>query len=155
MVPSGLGSRRSFCDQEMLTDKQIEKLNDPAFAANLKMLAPPSVEKVWVTDNVFLQMHPKHIKAGMAANNLMHIEPDGRVRSMAIYEGTVGNLLTEAPEEIWQKVLARHSDPFVVRELSAIKTSQDWVTAARRIDWHFATKEDRIRISKRQEYTYH
>ncbi|MFI6995754.1 hypothetical protein [Nonomuraea wenchangensis] len=84
---------------------------------------------------------------------MLQVEPDGEVRAMPIYEGTVGNLLTEDAGTLWERVQERWSDPFVVETLSAVRSMQDWAEAARRLDHHFGTDEVRRRIDRRPPYT--
>jgi hypothetical protein len=81
------------------------------------------------------------------------VEPDGEVRAIPIYEGTVGNLLTEDVGALWEHVKERWSDPFVVEALSAVRSMEDWAEATRRIDYHFGTDEVRRRINRRPTYS--
>ena len=148
VVPAGLASRPDFARRELLTDSQTEKMMSPEFAAHLRGLAPAGVE-VGLSDNRFLQMHPGDEKHEVAGGQLVQIEPDGRVRGMAIYEGSVGNLLEETAEVILERVRRRPSHPFVVEKLLPVVNSQDWAAATRDIDWFFATEDDRARISRR------
>jgi MoaA/NifB/PqqE/SkfB family radical SAM enzyme len=151
-VPSGLASRESYAALELLSDEQLARLDDREFAARLQALAP-SVAQVIVAANLGLQMHPDLIASGKALVHNMHIDPDGQVRAMAIYEGTVGDILEEDPEVLWRRAQERRRDPFVLRELSAVRTMKDWATAARNIDRHFASSAELVRISRRKEYT--
>ncbi|MFI6318931.1 radical SAM protein [Nonomuraea sp. NPDC050556] len=144
-VPGGLASRPGF---ELLTDEQLALLNDAELGDRLRALAPPTVV-VSTTDNRILQMHPTLVARGFVANTLQ-IEPDGEVRAMPIYEGTVGNILHDAPEVLWERATARWSDPFVVDALSSAYSMRDWAEAARRIDYHFGTDAVRARIDRRQ-----
>jgi MoaA/NifB/PqqE/SkfB family radical SAM enzyme len=150
-VPSGLANREGYAELELLSDEQMAVLRDPEFAARLKARAP-AVARISVSDNLCLQMHPDHIAAGKASVGVMQIEPDGHVRAMPIYEGTVGNLLEEPPEVIWRRAEERRHDAFVVRELSPVRSMKDWATAARNIDRHFASSAELLRISRRKEY---
>jgi hypothetical protein len=79
----------------------------------------------------------------------MEIEPDGEVRGMPIYEGTVGSLLTEDPRVLWHRSRARWADPFVLENLNRIHTRRDWAEAVRRIDYRFGSPEVRTRIDNR------
>ncbi|UQA57320.1 radical SAM protein [Polyangium aurulentum] len=148
-VPSGLANDARYAVEELLSDAQLAALRDPALAARLRALLPASVTTMLISDLFFLMMDPERIARGQALTNLLHIEPDGAVRSMAIYEGTVGNLLHDPPWELWQRVLDRHSHPLVRRELASVESMPAWAAASRRIDWHFAAPEERARIAPR------
>ncbi len=138
-MPIGLASRTGFVEHEILTDAQVDLLVSAAQHTHLQSLAPASVQ-VSVTDNRMLQMRPDLIAAGLIP--AMQVEPDGNVRAMAIYEGTVGNVLTEPPLEVWQRAIARWSDPVVTEALGP----------ARRIDYVFGTDDDRARIDRRPPF---
>lgn len=148
-VPSGLASRVTFADHELLTDAQTSQLVSAEQVQRLQSLAPPSV-KVLTMDNRMLQMHPDQLANGMAFP-VIQVEPDGEVRAMAMYEGTVGSLLTESPTVLWERAVARWSDPFVIENLSAVVTPHEWAQAVRRIDHHFGTNEVKARIARRPE----
>lgn len=148
VIPSGLASRQEYAEQELLTIEQMEKMSCAFFASHLRALAPAGV-KLNLTDNLMLQMHPDDLQQGKAAEKIIQIEPDGHVRGMAIYEGTVGNLLEELVETLLEKVWERPYHPFVVEKLLAVRNNQDWAAATRAIDWYFGTKADQARISKR------
>lgn len=150
-VPSGLANRPGFADHELLTDDQLWLLGSQGFTRYLQTLAPSSV-RVTTLDGLVLQMHPDHIASGRALRSLMHVEPDGAVRSMPIYEGTVGNLLEEPPQVLWERALARHLDPFLAETLRPVRTMKEWAKAARRIDLHYGSPQDRARIFLRQNY---
>lgn len=151
VVPGGLANRQGFAERELLTEEQLRHLTSPATVQRLRSLVPPSV---WVRSSTgrALQMHPDDVANEMAARSLMQIEPDGAVRGMAIYEGTVGSLLEEPAQVIWERVLARPMDPFVVQTLKPVRTSQQWAEAVRRIDYHFGSEEVRARIDRRPDY---
>ncbi|MEU4569893.1 radical SAM protein [Micromonospora sp. NPDC023956] len=146
-VPAGLASRPSFGNHELLTDEQVDLLGDPAHTRRLQSLAPPSVQ-VTATDNRILQMHPELLARGMVFP-AMQVEPDGAVRAMPIYEGTVGSLLTDPPVDLWQRAVARWADPFVTRTLGPVRSMAQWAEAARRIDYHFGSSDVRARIDRR------
>lgn len=145
-MPIGLASRTGFVEHELLSDAQADQLADPEYVKHLRSLAPPWVE-VSAMDNRLLRYDPKLIEAGRIP--AMQVEPDGRVRAMAIYEGTVGSLLTEPPDVLWRRSVARWSDPFVVRTLSAVRTMRQWAAATRLLDQHFGSEDDRVRIDRR------
>ncbi|MCK2240629.1 MULTISPECIES: radical SAM protein [unclassified Crossiella] len=147
VVPTGLASRPSFVEQELVSDEQAAELILPATRERLRAAAPAWVE-VDTTDNFEVQMNPKYL-ADNPDFRPMEIEPDGAVRGMPIYEGTVGSLLTEDPVELWRRSRARWTDPFVLDCLSRIHTRRDWAEAIRQIDRHFGTPEVRARIDAR------
>ncbi|MEH0972342.1 radical SAM protein [Micromonospora sp. CPCC 205546] len=150
-VPAGLASRPSFGSHELLTDGQVDLLGDPAQTRRLQSLAPPSVQ-VTTNDNRILQMHPELLARGMVFS-AMQVEPDGAVRAMPIYEGTVGNLLTDPPADLWRRAVTRWADPFVTRTLGPVRSMAQWAEAARRIDYHFGSNDVRARIDRRPAYS--
>lgn len=150
-VPSGLATRPGFVEHELLTDEQQHWLGSDECRVHLSKLIPGSVQ-LHLSDGRALQMHPDDFASGLAANYLLHVEPDGSVRSMAIYEGTVGRLGEEPATVLWERVLARHRDPFVVETLAPVRTMRDWAEAARRLDQHFGSEETRARIARRPDY---
>ncbi|MEO3780170.1 radical SAM protein [Micromonospora sp. B11E3] len=146
-VPSGLASRVGFDRKELLTDAEVQLLVDPDRVRRLQALAPTTVA-VSTTDNLSLLMRPDLVAAGRAAS-IMQVEPDGAVRAMPIYEGTVGTLLEEPAQLLWQRAVARWSDPFVRRTLAPVRTMSDWAEATRLLDRHFGSAEVRARIDRR------
>jgi molybdenum cofactor biosynthesis enzyme MoaA len=144
VVPTGLATRAEFAEQEMLSEEQADLLASGQLAAELQSLAPASIE-VRTSDNRGPLVHPSHFAE-------MQIEPDGMVRAMPIFEGTVGSLLTEPPLAVWKRAVARWSDPFVVETLAPARTMKAWADAVRRIDQHFGSMEDRARIARRPVY---
>jgi MoaA/NifB/PqqE/SkfB family radical SAM enzyme len=149
-VPTGLANRNSFADAELLTDEQVDRLANHAEASRLQSLAPASVT-VTTTDIRRLQMHPDLLARGIIFP-VMQVEPDGAVRAMPIYEGTVGSLLTEPGELLWRRAVARWTDPFVTAALAGADTMAQWARAARRIDYHFGSDAVRARIDRRPPY---
>lgn len=149
-APTGLASRIGFADHELVTDAQANQLGSGELTEHLQSLAPTCV-RVGATDNRALQMHPDLIASGMAFR-AMQVEPDGQVRAMAIYEGTVGNVLTESPVALWERAIARWGDPFVTQTLSPVRTMKEWAEATRRIDYHFGSGEVRARVDRRPPY---
>lgn len=145
-MPIGLGSRTGFVEYELLGDEQVDLLTDPERLTYLRSLAPPSVQ-VSVTDNRLLSYRPDLLAQGRIP--AMQVEPDGLVRAMAIYEGTVGSLLTDSPAELWRRSVDRWCDPFVVDTLSSVRTMREWAEATRRLDHRFGTDDDRARIDRR------
>jgi MoaA/NifB/PqqE/SkfB family radical SAM enzyme len=149
-VPTGAAGRDGF-SAELLDDAQIAALNGERLFETLQAAAPPGVV-VALTDNAALQMRPHDIASGTAANSFLCVEPDGMVRALPIYEGVVGNLLVEPPAVLWQRVLARRQHPFVVAELAEMDTMARWATATRRINEHFATPSELVRLRARERY---
>jgi MoaA/NifB/PqqE/SkfB family radical SAM enzyme len=149
-VPSGLASRVGFAEHELLTDVQLRRLASKERVHHLRSLAPSSVA-VATSDNLALQMHPDMVARGHYLCALQ-VEPDGEVRAMPIYEGTVGNLLTDAPDVLWRRAVARWRDPFVVETLRPVRTMAQWAEATRRIDRRFGSAAVRARIERRPEF---
>ena len=143
-VPSGVASGVSFAQDELLTNDQVKTLTSPERIRELRSLVRTGAQ-VAVTDNQFLQMHPDRLDEAQVA---MHVEPDGGVRAMSMYEGVVGNLLREPAAELWERTTRRWSDPFVVETLSPVDGMTGWAQAARRIDSRFGSVRDRARIAR-------
>lgn len=150
-VPEGLASRPEFGHFELLDDAQVTRLTSEPQRTRLQELAPPGV-RVYTTDNQNLVMRPDRFASGVDSL-VMQIEPDGAVRALPVYEGTVGNILEESPLDLWYRGVSRLSDPFVVETLSAVRTMQDWAEAVRRMDYHFGSEEVRSRIDRRSVRT--
>ncbi|KZB86253.1 radical SAM protein [Amycolatopsis regifaucium] len=149
VIPAGLASRPGFAEHELLSDAQVEQLGSAAWTRHLRSLAPPSVT-VTCTDNLDLRMKPDQ---GIDNFTALQIEPDGEVRAMPIYEGTVGSLLHESGETLWHRAIERWSHPFVTEILSSVHTVEEWSEAARRIDYHFGSEAVRARIDRRPGFT--
>lgn len=145
-MPIGLASRAGFVEHELLEDVQADQLASGETIRRLQSIAPPSVS-VSATDNRLLQYRPDRVAAGMLP--AMQVEPDGRVRAMAIYEGTVGSLLSDPPFTLWERSMVRLTDPFVIQTLSSVGTMREWAEATRRLDRHFGSDDDRERIDRR------
>ncbi|MFF7726671.1 radical SAM protein [Streptomyces sp. NPDC008001] len=150
-VPEGLASRPEFCRRELLDDTQVARLTSGELQARLRELAPPSVS-VFTTDNFNLVMNPERV-ARRIDTLVMQVEPDGRVRGIPVYEGTVGSLLEEPGGLLWERTLERLDDPFVVETLSSVRSMQTWAEAVRRMDLRFASPEDVLRIGRRSVRT--
>ena len=149
MAPVGLASRMSFADAELLTDEQMAEFGSPAFAERLRALAPGSVH-IDVETNLGIRMLPS--ARDTTGFETMFVEPDGEVRGLTVYEGTVGSLLREPASVLWERCRQRWDDPVVVEALGSVRTMRDWAVAARRIDYHFGSPEVRARIDARPEY---
>jgi MoaA/NifB/PqqE/SkfB family radical SAM enzyme len=130
-VPSGLASTREFADRELLDRGQVERLSNGELQDMLQRRAPRGVE-VCASDNAMFQAHPDRIAAGEHPG--MHVEPDGAVRALPIYEGTVGTLLEEDAALLWERARRRWRDPDVNAWLRAAGTPREWADATRRID---------------------
>jgi MoaA/NifB/PqqE/SkfB family radical SAM enzyme len=143
-VPSGIASEPSFAEHELLTEKQLAVLRRgrSAGAANPKLL-------ISLSDQRHLQMHPDEVANGTANVDTLLIEPDGHARAMSMYEGTVGNLLVDPPDEIWERAQARWHDPFVVEQLASARTRIEWAAATRAIDRRYGSPKDLERIANR------
>ncbi|MFF0473679.1 radical SAM protein [Streptomyces sp. NPDC004284] len=150
VVPEGLASRAGFAEHELLDDARVRLLGSPEYGRRLQELAPAGV-RVTTTDNLALQMRPDLIRAGVCLP-VLQIEPDGAVRAMAAYEGTVGNVLTDPPAELWRRAVARWHDPFVRETLAPVRTMREWAEATRAIDLRFGTDADRRRIARRPAF---
>ena len=141
-TPFGLASRPGFAEHELVTEEQRARLAGNALCAELQALAPETVV-VETTDDRCLMMHPDD-KIGPGA---MFVEAGGSVRAMTFYEGTVGSLRTEPWEALWERSIARWSDPFVVQTLAPVRTMVEWSTAVRILDRHFAPAPNERRES--------
>ncbi|MEU1231330.1 radical SAM protein [Streptomyces sp. NPDC005828] len=150
VVPEGLASRPGFAEHELLDDERVRLLGGAEYGRRLQELAPPGV-RVTSTDNLALRMSPDLIAAGVCLP-VLQIEPDGAVRAMAAYEGTVGNVLTDPPAELWRRAVARWHDPFVRETLGRVRTMREWAEATRAIDLRFGTEADRRRIARRAAF---
>ena len=150
VIPAGLATRVEFVGQEMLSEDQVSLMGGDELVQELQALAPPSVV-VETLDNQRLQMRPDLLAADVGLPAL-HVEPDGLVRAMCAYEGTVGNLLTDDPLVLWDRAVERLSDPVVLEALTHVRTMQEWAAATRRIDWHFGSPEVRARIARQPLY---
>ena len=144
VVPTGLATRVEFAEQEMLSEEQAELLASGQLVPELQPLVPAPIE-VRTSDNRGYLMHPGHAEE-------MQVEPDGMVRAMPIFEGTVGSLLTESPAVLWERAIERWSNPFVVETLASARTMKAWAEAVRRIDLHFGSTDDQARIAHRPVY---
>ncbi|QCX74247.1 Antilisterial bacteriocin subtilosin biosynthesis protein AlbA [Streptomyces sp. YIM 121038] len=150
-VPEGLASRPEFGVHELLDDDQVARLTSTAFRSRLRELAPSSVA-VFTTDNLNLVMKPERVAEG-TDTKVMQVEPDGLVRGIPVYEGTVGSLLEEPAAVLWERTLARLRDPFVVETLSAVESMGTWAQAVRRMDRRFGSADDIARIDQRSVRT--
>ena len=150
VIPTGLASRPSFADHELLGDDQAALLSGGQLAAELQAVAPSSIA-LSTSDNRRFQLHP-HLLAGGMDIPPLQIEPDGMVRAMPIYEGTVGSLLEEPLPVLWERAIERWSDPSVVEALTPATTMARWADATRRIDLQFGSTLDRARIGRRPAY---
>ncbi len=148
VIPTGLGSRASFTEKELLDSSQVMRLH--GMQEELQLLTPAGIA-VSTSDNRKFQMHPDLLAQGMDIPPLQ-VEPDGRVRAMPIYEGTIGSLLEEPLTVLWERAMERWNDPFVTNALSPAHDFQAWAEATRQIDLHFGTIADLDRIRRRPLY---
>lgn len=146
VMPIGLASRQSFADHELLDEQQLERLRSDELHQALRCAAPPHID-IGLSDNGMFQMHPDRLAAGEIP--AMQVEPDGRVRAMPVYEGTVGSLLEDSPIVLWQRAVERWRDPMVSSRLRAAATAQQWAGATRALDVRFGSPADRLRIQRR------
>jgi len=146
-APSGLASTTGFAQLELVTDEQADALAGRALRRKLRALAPATM-RVDTTDNRALRMSPDLVEKGIITD-AMQIEPDGEVRAMPMYEGTVGNILTESPWTLWERAVQRRHDPFLVETLRTVKTMDEWAAACRELDYHFGSETVRSRIDRR------
>lgn len=149
VLPSGLASRPDFSANELLSMYQLDQLSGAELSLELQRQAPDHLQ-ICTSDNGMFQMHPDRLAAGEIP--AMQVEPDGSVRAMPVYEGTVGSLLYEDPMVLWERAVQRWSDPWVTRLLRSASTMEAWAEATRRIDLHFASPDDRVRIRRRPVY---
>jgi len=145
-MPIGLASRAGFADHELLTDEQADDLAGAANRERMLALAPAGVA-LSIVDSRTLTLDPE--LRGQAP--YMQVEPDGAVRAFPIYEGTVGSLLDEPGNVLWERGLARWRDPFVERTLGAVRGMRDWADATRLIDRHFGSDDVRDRLDRRPD----
>ena len=151
VLPIGLASRSDFAGHELLGQDQLNRLRAGPLVDELQRLAPATVE-VRTSDNGMFQMHPDRLAAGEIP--AMQVEPDGRVRAMPVYEGTVGSLLEDDPRVLWERAVQRWSDPFVTDLLRSAPNMEAWAEATRRIDLRFGSDADRARIRRRPAYDH-
>lgn len=147
-APSGLASEADFANRELLTDEQARWLCSSQTLSRLRRLVPKGVD-VWASDNSAFRMRPEDFSDGTAADELIHVEPDGGVHLLAAYEGIAGNVLEEPLIDIWARVQRAHEDPFVRSVLSGVETRVEWARAARAISWHFAPAREQARLAAR------
>lgn len=147
-VPSGLAAEPAYAQSELLLEDELEQVRDQALTQKLRALSP-SLSHLSLSDNFALLFSPERIAAGQALTTLMHIEANADVRIMPTSEGTVGNLLLEPADVLWQRVQQRWQDPFVVQQLSGVQNMQAWAAAAYNIDRHFASRDTLLRLAAR------
>lgn len=150
-IPVGLASREEFAEAELLTMDELVQLSRPESLAHLRSLLPPAVKLV-VQDYFKLRMAEQDLALHASVADYMHIEPDGAVRAIPIYEGTVGALLTEDAEVIWRRVQEHRMARDLVGLLEQVRSPLDWARAARTIDLQYAAPAERDRIARRPVY---
>jgi MoaA/NifB/PqqE/SkfB family radical SAM enzyme len=147
VIPIGLASEPAFRN-ELLTADQLRSLGQPELLAELHALVPPHIE-LTVFDNQELQIYSRFAAMTDTYRYLMEIEPDGAIRGFAACEGTIGNILVDAPEVLWARCKERVGDPAIVDRLTAAQTAEQWAQAIYEIDRQFAAKDALVRLSKR------
>lgn len=147
-LASGLASREGYAIRELLSPDELAEVARPEHTDQLRALAPASVDRVAASPVLM----PFADMASAVTPEIMHIEPDGLVRGMPLYEGTVGNILEEPPEALWARVRARHADPVVHALLGEAHDMQSWAAAVRRLEERFAAPHDLVRIRNRPTF---
>ena len=147
VIPIGLASEPAFRHELLLPD-ELRSLGDRELLAELVGLAPSHLD-LTVVDNQELQVHTRFAAMTDSYRNLMEIEPDGAIRGFAACEGTIGNILVEAPDVLWARCSERIGDPAIVDRLSTVQTPEQWAQAIYEIDRRFAAKDALVRLSKR------
>jgi MoaA/NifB/PqqE/SkfB family radical SAM enzyme len=151
VVPQGLASRDDYA-AELLDEAQMAALDGEDLARSLAKLAGDRLA-VFTRNNFDLQMHPETVRDGTAWTlDRMIVEPDGEVRAMEAYEGTVGNVRDEPLELLWRRSCDRRGDPFVADQLRAVRSTAEWSAATRAIDRRFAAPAELVRLDKRRPY---
>jgi MoaA/NifB/PqqE/SkfB family radical SAM enzyme len=151
VVPQGLASRVGY-EEELLDETQMAALGNGELERSLAQLAGGRLS-VFTRSNFDLQMHPETVRDGTAWTlDRMIVEPDGEVRAMEVYEGTVGNVLDEPLDLLWRRSNQRRSDPFVTGQLRSVRSTSEWSAAARVIDRRFAAGAELIRLDNRRPY---
>jgi hypothetical protein len=149
-VQSGAASRAGFAEAELLTEEQRSELCTARRRDQLQSLTGAGVD-VQINDNHKLMMYPGEA-TDWSTYDAVQIEPDGAVRAMSIYEGTVGNILIDPIPVLLDRVVARWHDPFVTETLRPARTMIEWAAATRAIDQHFGTADDLARFALRTQY---
>jgi MoaA/NifB/PqqE/SkfB family radical SAM enzyme len=150
VIPTGLASRISFANSELLNQEQLVVLDEGKLERELQAIVDPSIV-IRTTDNKMFQLHPDLIARGVNIPPVQ-VEPDGWVRAMPIYEGVVGSLLEESLAVLWARAIERWSHPSVIKVLKQATTAPAWAEATREIDQLFGSKSDRNRIARRPVY---
>lgn len=150
VIPTGLASRSSFAEFELLNEEQIAILRDGQLEKELQSIVNPSIV-ISITDNKMFQLNPDLIASGINIPPIQ-VEPDGQVRAMPIYEGVVGSLLEEPLTVLWERAIERWNHPLVVDVLKSAATELAWAKATREIDLFFGSESDRKRIANRPLY---
>ncbi|MEU2559940.1 radical SAM protein [Streptomyces longispororuber] len=147
-APAGLGSGIEFGETELLFDDQMELLVSPEFRERLQRAAGDGI-RVYTTDNLGL-VRPPDPRLPRDGSHVMQVEPDGEVRWMPVYEGSVGNLLHDDPHAVWARAKERWLDPGVLETLEPVRTVRQWAHAVRELNDRFAADADRERLARRK-----
>lgn len=142
-IPEGPAADEGFAEGELLTEEEMLALI--ATEPRLVACAGNGVS-VSVTD---MRYYLPYSPYGTPGTRIAHLEPDGQLRAFGVYEAKVGSVLDEPLEVLWDRALAWRHDPFVVEQIQAIRSAQDWARAARVLDRRYGSDEDKARIRLR------
>lgn len=143
VIPTGLASRPSFVDQELLTPAQIESM--PRLREQIRAQLPDTVALHWRGVRSSLRLARAEV-----AQTFATVCPDGAVKVHPLYEGYVGHLPETPLSVLWQRTQAWRTQPSVARALGSIRSLDDWARVSRELDIRFASDIDRLRIQRRK-----
>jgi hypothetical protein len=144
VVPAGLASRPAFAT-ELLSTEQLESLDDGSLHSMLAQLAPPDLAL-----RCFSNRDLSHAPCWPAhSTTVIQVEPDGDVRAMALYEGTVGSLIHQPLEVLLARIDTHRKAPQVRHLLSQVQDAPSWASTTRRLDWAHASTAVRRLIERR------
>ena len=149
VIPAGMASRPGF-GPELPTEAQMQSLVDGSLEAALRRLAPPHVA-VRCFSNRDLSHGPrwKQVDEADQAALLVQLEPDGAMRAMPVYEGTVGSLLETPLPTLLARAHEWRESPPVRALLADVQDTLGWAAATRRLDWLHANTQVRRLIERR------
>lgn len=143
VIPEGLAQERAFTERELLTEEEVAALGESQ--AQLASKARNGAQ-VSVTD---IRAFIPGLRADGEDDTPVHIEPDGQLRALTNFEAKVGNVLHEPFDVLWDRVLAWRNDPYVVKQMSSIRTIEDWAKVTRILDRAYGSDADKARIVRR------
>lgn len=143
VVPTGLAAEEGFEAVELLTIEELVNLLDAE--SQLAGRARNGAEVSLTDVRYFLP----EAGSGTLDVNIAQIEADGAFRAFPIYEAKVGNILDEPLEVLWTRARSWCSDPFVVNQISSIRTMADWARVTRNLDRRYGSVDDKERIARR------